>query len=116
MNVMLYLRKTELINSLAINGSQDHGLRTAHQCDLINSSKAPSFGDILNTFSKAGDMCRKEVTFINTPSSMVWIQLVSVLKGHSIHIPTLSLCVRGSKDKGITGWMTAPSLGDGEGI
>lgn len=105
---MLCLRKMELINSLA----EDHGPRTAHQYDLINCS----FGDILNTFSKAGDMCRKEVTFINTPSSMAWIQLVSVLKGHSIHIPMLSMYVRGSKDKGIIGWMTAPSLGDGEGI
>lgn len=51
----------------------------------------------LHTFSAAGDMLRKEVTFVSTSSSMAWIHLASVLKDPTIHLPML-LVVRGGKD------------------
>lgn len=45
---------------------------------------------------------QKEVSFINTSCSTAWIYLVSALKGHVIHVPILSMCVRGGKDQGCT--------------
>lgn len=41
---------------------------------------------------------QKEVTFINTSR----IYLISALKGHVIHVPILSMRVRGGKDQGCT--------------
>lgn len=44
-------------------------------------------------------MCRK-VTFINTSIGVAWIHLAIFLKDHVIHIPVLSICLRG-KDKSV---------------
>lgn len=75
--------------------TEDHGVKAAHQCALINCSEAPSLGDISNTSSTAGDACRNEVTFNNTSSSVTWMHLVRVLKDHPVHILMLSVCKRG---------------------
>lgn len=42
--------------------TEDHGQQNNLREVLVNCSKAISFGDTLNTFSKAGHTCRKEFT------------------------------------------------------
>lgn len=43
--------------------SKDHDLRAARECALLNCTKAYSSGDILNTFSVAGDVCMKSYVY-----------------------------------------------------
>lgn len=78
---LLCFRRVEFIHSLA----EGHNLRAAHPCALINCSKAPLFGDILNTFFTEVGMCGK-VTFINTLSSGAWIHVVTFLKYHANYV------------------------------
>lgn len=47
--------------------------------------------------------------------NMEWIHLVSVLRDHALHIPTLSLCMTEGQEKGLRG-ITSSSFGDEEGI
>lgn len=57
-------------------------------------------------FCIAGDMCRTEVTFSSTSSSVAWIHLVRVLRGHAIHICMLRRRTRIviNREKDYLGW------------
>lgn len=66
------------INTTAVF-KQRHGSFLVFLRLRLKCFQAPSFGDILNTFSTAQDACRKEGTFISTSSKVAWL-LASVLK------------------------------------
>lgn len=89
---------------------------------LSDGSKAPFFGNNLDAFSTAGDTCRKEVMVVCTSSGVVWVHLVSILEGHTMHTAMISMCVRGGqgpnchKQRREFFGLRSPSCGDKNGL
>lgn len=101
------LRTVGFVHSL----TENHDLRAAHRCVLVNCSKAPSFGDTVSSLQQEIRAERLQILVYQA----VWHGYNCPKGSCYTYADAISMGVRGGKGKGLR-WITSSSFGDGEGI